>query len=130
MKKITFLAFFILFGIKGITLAQDVINSVSYSVNEEGKIIIQYNLSIPQKGMQYDISILGTNTSEFSALLACYRYDDGYLYVLGNDADYWSSTENNTLYPSDMTSYYNVSNIFLNYAYKAYGFNVRCCKDN
>ena len=44
----------------------------------------------------------GTNTSGFSALLAGYRYDDGYFYNLGYHTDFWSSTEDYASYSYDM----------------------------
>ena len=69
----------------------------------------------------------GTNTSGFSALLSGTRDKGGPFYLLGTTTNFWSSTEydpGNTyamaLYGSNVGSY--------SY-YKAYGFSVRCVKD-
>jgi uncharacterized protein (TIGR02145 family) len=71
----------------------------------------------------------GTDTSGFSALLAGYRFGNGYFYVLGDDAFVWSSTEH---FASDARylylGYYS-NGIYLYYSNKFYGFSVRCVKD-
>jgi hypothetical protein len=71
----------------------------------------------------------GTNTSGFSALLAGYRYLNGYFYGLSYDAVFWSSMEINSTSASNMLLYYDNSTIYLNHNYKDCGFSVRCLQD-
>jgi uncharacterized protein (TIGR02145 family) len=71
----------------------------------------------------------GTNTSGFSALLAGYRLNNGYFSYLGYTTNFWSSTEYNATYAYSMFIYSNVSNIYLSYDNKDYGYYVRCIKD-
>jgi len=74
----------------------------------------------------------GTNTSGFSALLAGFRYWDGYFGNLGNYANFWSSTEYNTtnttgangLGLNDLESGINLGGID-----GGDGISVRCLKD-
>lgn len=71
----------------------------------------------------------GTNTSGFSALLAGYRYVNGYFGHLGYDAVFWSSTEGGTSPARNMSLLYNDSNIFVNFGFKKDGFSIRCLKN-
>jgi len=71
----------------------------------------------------------GTNTSGFSALLAGYRYYDGYFYNLGNYSYFWSSTESNASYAYGLYLWDSDSNITLSSNLKGNGFSIRCLKD-
>jgi len=71
----------------------------------------------------------GTNTSGFSALLAGYRYNDGFFYYLGNQADFWSSTEISSNLAYIRHLYSTGSSIALEIDYKGLGFSARCAKD-
>jgi uncharacterized protein (TIGR02145 family) len=71
----------------------------------------------------------GTDAYAFSALPAGYRYYDGYIYLEGSDADFWSSTEDDSSYAYRMNLYYGYDNANLNRKNKNLGFSVRCLKD-
>ncbi len=71
----------------------------------------------------------GTDAYAFSALPAGYRYYDGYIYLEGSDADFWSSTEDDSSYAYRMNLYYGYDNANLNRKNKNLGFSVRCVKD-
>ena len=72
----------------------------------------------------------GTNTSGFSALLAGYRYYNGYFQYVGYDTTVWSSTENNATSAYYLHLNYNGSNIDVYSSnYKTCGFSVRCLED-
>ena len=72
----------------------------------------------------------GTNTSGFSALLAGYRYRNGYFSFLRSLAFLWSSTENYTNYAIYLNLFFNDSLLIpADDAYKDCGFSVRCLKD-
>ena len=71
----------------------------------------------------------GTDAYAFSALPAGYRYYDGYFYLEGSDADFWSSTEDDSSYAYRMNLYYGYDNANLNRKNKNLGFSVRCLKD-
>ena len=71
----------------------------------------------------------GTDAYAFSALPAGYRYYDGYFYLEGSDADFWSSTEDDSSYAYRMNLYYGYDNANLNRKNKNLGFSVRCVKD-
>jgi len=60
MRKILIALFIALFGSHYTTLAQDVVSSVSHKVGDDQKIIIEYFLSIPKVGIEYEISLVGT----------------------------------------------------------------------
>ncbi len=72
----------------------------------------------------------GTNVSGFSALLAGYRNNNSNFNNLGNNTDFWSSTENNTNNAYNMNLNNNDSNINFNNNNKENGFSVRCLKDS
>jgi uncharacterized protein (TIGR02145 family) len=70
-----------------------------------------------------------TNESGFSGLPACFRSNLGSFDIVGNHADWWSSSEGNT--PG---VWYRDLNFGSGYAsrtanYKEYGYSVRCLKD-
>jgi uncharacterized protein (TIGR02145 family) len=71
----------------------------------------------------------GTNTSGFSALLAGYRYDNGYFYYLGLGTSFWSSTEYSATSADRMDLYYGGSYVYFITGVKASGFSVRCVND-
>lgn len=72
----------------------------------------------------------GTNSSGFSALSGGYRFDDGTFFNVGNAGLWWSSTENNSSGAWTRRLGYYSANVFRGSIYKAYGFSVRCVKDN
>ena len=65
----------------------------------------------------------------FSALPAGYRNRFGDYYDEGRHADFWSSTENNSIDAYRMYLYYDYDAASLFDYYKYYGFSVRCVKD-
>ena len=65
----------------------------------------------------------------FSALPAGNRDGNGRYYDEGNDANFWSSTENNSYYAYNVGLYYDYDFAYLNYYNKNYEFSVRCLKD-
>ena len=71
----------------------------------------------------------GTDAYSFSALPAGDRDIHGYYGNEGNYADFWSSTENNSINAYYMRLYYNYDDADLNYGNKSNGFPVRCVKD-
>lgn len=72
----------------------------------------------------------GTNTSGFSELLAGARYLNGNFYDLGRDTYFWSSTKSNATNVYYVYLTYSDSSInYMDFAYKAGGFSVRCVKD-
>jgi uncharacterized protein (TIGR02145 family) len=71
----------------------------------------------------------GTNTSGFSALLAGYRYNSGFDYLVSYTW-FWSSTEYNALFAYYMCLYNGDSGIYFSSSYnKTSGFSIRCVKD-
>ncbi|MEI7810869.1 MAG: FISUMP domain-containing protein [Ignavibacteria bacterium] len=72
----------------------------------------------------------GTNTSGFSALLAGYRYYNGFFSSLAGYTSYWSSTDYNTTDAYYMYLYNNDSSTSMYNYNKNYGFSIRCLKDN
>lgn len=71
----------------------------------------------------------GTDAYSFSALPAGDRDIHGYYGNEGNYADFWSSTENNSINAYYMRLYYNYDDADLNYGNKSNGFSVRCLQD-
>jgi uncharacterized protein (TIGR02145 family) len=71
----------------------------------------------------------GTNTSDFSALLAGNRGSDGYFGYLGYYTGFWSSTEGSTGVAYFLILTNGVCYVYLNFYDKADGFSVRCVKD-
>jgi len=53
----------------------------------------------------------GTNTTDFSALFAGYRYGSGYFYYLANNTNYWSSTVYAATTAYNLNLYYNDTSI-------------------
>lgn len=73
-----------------------------------------------------DPNIGASNLIGFTALAAgCRRYDAGF-YYRGNDAYFWSSTENNQYYSINRYIYNSGPGIFRLDAEKTSGFSVRC----
>ena len=70
----------------------------------------------------------GTDAFAFSALPAGYRNDYGDYFYEGDNAYFWSSTEDNSKFACNMYLYYDDGNAYM-YNYKYYGFSVRCLKD-
>lgn len=71
-----------------------------------------------------------TNETGFSALFAGYRNDyDGDFHYLGDRINFWSSTESDSGYASDVSLHYTDGNVRLYYRSKSLGFSVRCLKD-
>ncbi|MBI3195418.1 MAG: SUMF1/EgtB/PvdO family nonheme iron enzyme [Ignavibacteriae bacterium] len=71
----------------------------------------------------------GTNTSGFSALIAGYRNYDGGFYFMGQDAQFWSSSINNTTNSFHLYLTGQSSIIALTNNSKDFGFSIRCLKD-
>ena len=63
---------------------------------------------------------VGTDSSDFSALLAGNRYGNGFgfFFNLGNGTGFWSSTKYSATDACDMTLWYNDSNIYMFSNYK------------
>ena len=71
-----------------------------------------------------------TNSSGFAGLPGGSRYIDGTFYLIGNNGNWWSSTEtNSTSYVWSRNLDYNLSNVFNNANFKTNGFSVRCLRD-
>lgn len=84
-------------------------------------------------------SISGWNGSEngvdvsdvysFAALPAGNSADDGIYHCEGDDANFWSSTEDNRSHAYFLTLFYSRGIASLAHGYKNYGYSVRCVKD-
>ena len=70
----------------------------------------------------------GTDAFAFSALPAGYRNYYGEYFYEGDNAYFWSSTEDDSKFAYNMYLYYDDGNAYM-YNYKYYGFSVRCLKD-
>ena len=70
----------------------------------------------------------GTDAFAFSALPAGYRNYYGEYFYEGDNAYFWSSTEDDSKFAFNMYLYYDDGNAYM-YNYKYYGFSVRCLKD-
>ncbi len=72
-----------------------------------------------------------TNSSGFTALGAGYRYYNGYFTTLRNYAFFWSSSEYSSTYGIYRYLYYANATVDRDGTYrKAYGFSVRCLRNN
>ena len=71
----------------------------------------------------------GTDDYSFSVLPTGDRFYNGSYNSEGNDALFWSSTENNSNYAYYMGLYYYDDDADLYYNDKDFGFSVRCVKD-
>jgi uncharacterized protein (TIGR02145 family) len=71
----------------------------------------------------------GTNTSGFSVQLAGYRGYNATFFQLGDEADFWSSTEIDTSSAYSVLLDYNDSHIYFGNPHKEFGLSVRCVKD-
>ena len=71
----------------------------------------------------------GSDTYSFSALPAGLRISNGTYDNEGNNAYFWSSTENNSSSVYYMALYSNYDDAYLGNNGKNYGFSVRCVKD-
>ena len=70
-----------------------------------------------------------TNETGFTALPGGYRYGNGNFLSIGNYGNWWSSTENNTLYAYNRLLYYNYYGLNNFDNSKMIGFSVRCVRD-
>ncbi len=70
-----------------------------------------------------------TNETGFSALIAGWRWVDGYFYDLGQRTYFWSSTEYDNNYAYYMRLLYNYSDVYMYNDNGLLGFSVRCLKD-
>ena len=70
-----------------------------------------------------------TNSSGFTALPGGYRYIYGNFISIGDDALFWSSTENNSNDAWYRGLYYTIPGVVHYYNPKHCGFSVRCVKD-
>jgi uncharacterized protein (TIGR02145 family) len=70
-----------------------------------------------------------TNETGFTALPGGFRHYDGDFYGIGNYGNWWSSTENNTLYAYNRLLYYNYYGLNNFDNSKMIGFSVRCVRD-
>ena len=71
----------------------------------------------------------GTDAYAFSALPAGGRGGNGHFNYEGNNAYFWSSTDDNSYYAYSMILYYNGDYAGLDDGNEGYGFSVRCVKD-
>ena len=71
----------------------------------------------------------GSGLYGFEALPGGYRSSNGIFDYLTNYAYFWSS-QTDINHAWDRYLYYNCDNVSRDYSYKAYGFSVRCLKDN
>ncbi|MCK4346431.1 MAG: hypothetical protein KAX05_14200 [Bacteroidales bacterium] len=70
-----------------------------------------------------------TNESGFTALSGGYRFHSGTFGGLGNDAHFWSATEDSSSDAWHRSLGYNASSVGRRDGYKTDGFSVRCTKD-
>ena len=72
----------------------------------------------------------GTNSSGFTALPGGYRNSNGSFYNLGNNGNWWSSSENSGTNAWYRHLHYDNDQVgrYRNY-YKTHGFSVRCLKN-
>jgi uncharacterized protein (TIGR02145 family) len=70
-----------------------------------------------------------SNSSGFTGLPGGNRYDNGMFNDIGNNGNWWSSTENNTTNAWNRNLNYNNGNVNRCYYDKASGFSVRCLWD-
>ena len=75
-------------------------------------------------------SIVGTNTSGFSALLSGYRYTNGLFYRIKRSACFWSSSKFNFELSDNMNMNDDIKDINQNNYKSINGFSVRCLLDN
>ena len=71
----------------------------------------------------------GTNSSGFAGLPGGYRYFDGSFNDVGDDGNWWSSTELNTTSAWDRNLYGDFSDVYRSNDDKPDGFSVRCLRD-
>lgn len=71
----------------------------------------------------------GTNSSGFSGLPGGSRSWNGTFKGIGDDGNWWSSSENNTYFPWTRNLYYENGNLYRFYTSKELGLSVRCLKD-
>ena len=72
----------------------------------------------------------GTDAYGFSVLPAGYRYGGGSFGSLGNNADFWSSSEYVASSAWLRYFYYYYAYVYRNYSNnKSFGFSLRCLKD-
>jgi len=71
----------------------------------------------------------GTDDYGFTALPGGYRHSSGYFYLLGDFADFWSSTELSIIFAWSRELICNYALVNRNLSYKQYGFSVRLVKD-
>jgi uncharacterized protein (TIGR02145 family) len=64
-----------------------------------------------------------------TALPGGYRNNNGTFNNIGNNGNWWSSTENNTTNAWNRNLNYNNNNLNRNNNTKSYGFSVRCVRD-
>jgi uncharacterized protein (TIGR02145 family) len=70
-----------------------------------------------------------TNESGFTALPGGGRFIDGLFFTVGNNAYFWSATENDATSAWYRSMYYDLANVTRNNYFKGYGLSVRCLKD-
>jgi uncharacterized protein (TIGR02145 family) len=70
-----------------------------------------------------------TNESGFTAFPAGLRSLNGPFWDIGYNGNWWSSSEDGTSKAWILTMYYDVSNVFMFYDVKNYGYSVRCVRD-
>ncbi len=72
----------------------------------------------------------GTNSSGFSGLPGGNRVSDGTFNNVGNNGNWWSSTESDALNILVRNLYYGTGRLYINYhENKNYGFSVRCIRN-
>jgi len=71
----------------------------------------------------------GQDTYGFSALPGGYGYSDGSFYNVGNNGNWWSSSESNASDAYSRGMYYDSEDAYYDYLSKYYLFSVRCLQD-
>ena len=83
----------------------------------------------PAGTLMSDYTLNGINASGFSALLAGYRGTDGSFYYQGTYTNFWSSSENTSVY-GRLRILSSTNSMVFRYSYgKTDGFSVRCLQD-
>ena len=76
------------------------------------------------------ISSEATNESGFTVLPAGYRFDDGNYYNMGNNGNFWSSSEFSISGAWRRELDYENSGVYRYYSDKQGGFSIRCLRDD
>jgi len=111
------------------TQTSAVLNSIGYRGDHAGKLAGDGWKSSTAAGAPGNAGDAHHNASGFSAVSAGYRSGSSF-YNAGDEAYFWSSTENSYYYAYYRTLYYNSPSVGRNYYFKTYGLSVRCLRDS